>query len=53
MIHVLIALCIIGFFLWIVPLEPGIKNIIVGLVAIAVGLWLLSATGIIHTNLFK
>jgi hypothetical protein len=44
---VILGLIIIGAMLALVPIEQGIKTVIVVVVAIVVLLWLASATGIL------
>jgi hypothetical protein len=50
LIHLVLALIVIGFLLWLanhyIPMEPRIKSIMNFVVIIAVILWLLNAFGV-------
>ncbi len=53
MIHVLIVLLVVGVILGVVvtyvPMEPTIKRILVGVVVLALVLWLLSVFGLLDS----
>ena len=51
LITVVVALCVVGFLLWLVnriPMQVQIKNILNAVVVIVVILWLLRVFGLIH-----
>ena len=56
LIMIIITLVVIGFVMGVinnyVPMAPGIKSILNGLVVILVMLWLLQVFGIIHISYF-
>ena len=53
LLHILLALIIVGFLLWLVnrfiPMAGSIKSILNGVVVIGVVLWLLNVFGIFHS----
>lgn len=53
MIELLLNLAILGFVIWIIlqiPMPEIFRNIIIGVVSIAVIIWLLRTTGVIHSG---
>jgi hypothetical protein len=50
MISLLILLVAIGVILWLVPMDAGIRRIVVGVVALCVVIWLLTGFGLLHAG---
>jgi hypothetical protein len=53
LLHILLALIVVGFLLWLVnrfiPMAGSIKSILNGIVVIGVVLWLLNVFGVLHS----
>ena len=53
LLHILLALIIVGFLLWLVnrfiPMAGSIKSILNGVVMLGVVLWFLNVFGIFHS----
>src|SRR4029077_17102968 len=53
LLHILLALIVVGFLLWLVnrfiPMAGSIKSILNGVVVIGVVLWLLNIFGVLHS----
>lgn len=56
-VALVLVLVVIGFCLWLlltfVPLPPLLRQVIIAIVALAVVLWVLDATGIYSQNWFR
>lgn len=48
LVSILIVLIVIGVLLWMVPMDGRIRNIIVGVIVIALVIWLLRGSGALH-----